>query len=418
MKKNNTICVIGLGYVGLPLAVSFANKFKVIGFDKNSERIDELLKFHDRTGEISRSELKKKGNIKYTSDTKDLSIANIYIVTVPTPVKNKNPDLSHLKNATKIISKYIKKNDYVIYESTVYPGVTETLIKDIIEKKTKLKLNKDFYAGYSPERINPSDKDKKLENIKKVVSGSNNLALNFVNKLYLSIIKAGTFKASSIAVAEAAKVIENAQRDINIAFINELAVIFNKLNLNFKDILEASSTKWNFLNFKPGLVGGHCIGVDPYYLTYISKKNGYSPKVILSGRKINDQMGIFIANDFKKKITNNKNKNILILGYTFKEDCSDVRNTKVFDLFISLRKTFSKIDIYDHKLIKSELSHDISKYFIKNIKKYYYDAIILAVPHKKFLKLGTKGIGKFLKKDGCIYDLKHVFKKDKNIYHL
>jgi UDP-N-acetyl-D-galactosamine dehydrogenase len=421
MVKNSTICIVGLGYVGLPLAAAFSKKYQVIGYDKNKLRIKELNNFYDRTGEITSSQLKKiKSRLILTANKKKIFQANIYIVTVPTPVKNKIPDLKYLEQATSLISKNLKKNDYVIYESTVYPGVTEDLVKNILSKKTKFVLNKDFYVGYSPERINPSDKIRKLENIVKVDSGSNEQAAQFIKKLYSSIIHARVFKAKSIQVAEAAKVIENAQRDINIAFINELSIIFNKMNLSLKDILKASSTKWNFLNFKPGLVGGHCIGVDPYYLAYISKKNYYYPKVILAGREINDKMGSVIVDDFINKIFQKRTnkKKILILGYTFKENCRDIRNTKVEDLFKNLKKKFKEVSIYDHMVIKSEVNKNLSRYFLTNIKNNYFDAIILAVPHKKFLELGKNGLFKYLNKDGKIYDIKHVLKEDKRIFYL
>ena len=420
MKKNKILAIIGLGYVGLPLAVAFSKKFKVIGYDNNKYRIHELKKNIDKTGEVTKQQLKNSKKLTLTSDQKDISSANIYVITVPTPVKNKKPDLRNLEDATKTVAKYLKKNDFVIYESTVYPGVTESLSKKILEKKTNLNLNKDFYIGYSPERINPSDKKNNLENIIKVVSGSNNYSKKIVTRLYSSIIKAGIHQAPSIKVAEAAKVIENAQRDLNIAFINELSIIFNNMNLSLKHILKASSTKWNFLNFKAGLVGGHCIGVDPYYLTHVSKQHGYIPKVILAGRKINNEMGQNIAKDFISKIfqSNFKSKRVLILGYTFKENCNDIRNTKVKDLFNSLKNKIKKIDIYDHLVIKSQINKKMSKFFINDIEYKKYHAIILAVPHKKFVKLGSEGLKKFLKKNGKIYDIKHVLEEGSSIYYL
>ncbi len=372
MKKiNPKICVIGLGYVGLPLAVAFSKKFKVVGYDVNKMRVEELKRNYDKTNEIEKEKLKKNKNLIFINNISDIKNIDFFVITVPTPIKNKKPDLKMIIEATKLVAKKIKKKNFVVYESTVYPGVTEDICSKIIENKSKLKLNKDFYIGYSPERINPSDKKRTIEKITKVTSGSNKYSADYIDKVYKQVITAGTYKAKSIKIAEAAKVIENTQRDLNIAFVNELGIIFNKLNINLNDVLKTAETKWNFLNFKPGLVGGHCIGVDPYYLTYKSRKEGYYPKTILSGRKINDQMAKYIAKDFQKKIFNNRNlssKKILILGYTFKEDCNDIRNSKVFDLFQALNKKHHIIHIYDPHVIKSELNKSIKLGFKKKTK--------------------------------------------------
>lgn len=337
---NNKIAIIGLGYVGLPLAVAFSKKFEVTGFDKNEERIISLKRNIDRTQEFSKKQI-KESKLNFTCDDKKLKDINIFIIAVPTPIyNNKIPDLRNLLAATKTVSRFLKKGDLVIFESTVYPGVTDDICIPILQKNSKLKLNHGFYCAYSPERINPGDKDKKLTNIVKVVSGSNIKTLNFVSSLYSKIIKAGIYKAESIKIAEAAKVIENTQRDLNIAFVNELTTIFSKMSISTYKVLKAASTKWNFLNFYPGLVGGHCIGVDPYYLTYKSIKLKYKPKVILSGRKTNDDMYKFLA----KKILNFKIQSkkkifsLLILGYTFKEDCNDIRNSQIPKLIEYLKK--------------------------------------------------------------------------------
>ncbi len=423
MKKiNPKICVIGLGYVGLPLAIAFSKKFKVIGYDVNRNRVNELKNYNDKTNEIKKEILKKNKNIIFVNNISEIKNIDFFVVTVPTPIKNKKPDLKMIINATKLVAKKIKKKNFVVYESTVYPGVTEDICSKIIENRSKLKLNRDFYIGYSPERINPSDKKRTIEKIIKVTSGSNKYAANYIDKVYKQVIQAGTYKAKSIKIAEAAKVIENTQRDLNIAFINELGIIFNKLNINLNDVLKTAETKWNFLNFKPGLVGGHCIGVDPYYLTYKSRQAGYYPKTILSGRKINDQMAKYIARDFQKKIFNKKNlnsKKILILGYTFKEDCNDIRNSKVLDLFKALKTKHKVVHVYDPHVIKSELNNFIKSSFKKNLNKNFYDAIIIAVKHKLFLKLGSKKILQFGKQKVCkIYDIKSIFKTNSRIINL
>lgn len=423
MKKiNPRICVIGLGYVGLPLAIAFSKKFQVTGYDISKNRVDELNRNYDKTNEIKKEILKNNKNIKFVQKISQIKNIDFFVITVPTPVKNKKPDLKMIIDATKLVAKKIKKNNFVVYESTVYPGVTEDICSKIIEKKSKLKLNKDFYIGYSPERINPSDKKRTIEKIIKVTSGSNKYSASYIDKVYKKVIKAGTYKAKSIKIAEAAKVIENTQRDLNIAFINELGLIFNRLNINLNEVLKTAGTKWNFLKFKPGLVGGHCIGVDPYYLTYKSRQVGYFPKTILSGRNINDEMPLHITRDFHKKLFNNKNlqlKKILILGCTFKEDCNDIRNSKVFDLFNILKKKHKIVHIYDPNVIVSELSKLIKQNFKKKPKLNFYDAIIIAVPHKYFIELGLKKIFRFGKNNNSkIYDIKSIFKPIDRVFHL
>jgi|TARA_B100001250_G_scaffold112819_1_gene95369 UDP-N-acetyl-D-glucosamine/UDP-N-acetyl-D-galactosamine dehydrogenase len=404
------ICVVGLGYVGLPLALAFSNKgIKVIGYDTSLKRIKQLLKAIDKNGEFSKKELKKNKNIIFTNKKTDIQKSNIYIITVPTPIKkNKTPNLAPLLKASKTVGEYLSINDLVIYESTVYPGCTEEKCIPVLEKNSGLEFNKEFYCGYSPERINPGDKKRKLADIVKVTSGSNKEIAIKVDKLYKKIIKAGTYLAPSIKVAEASKIIENVQRDVNISLMNELAIIFNRINVDTSEVLKASSTKWNFLDFKPGLVGGHCIGVDPYYLSYKAKQTGYSPNVILSGRKVNNKMGKHIANTIEKLILK-KNLNpikcrALILGITFKENCSDIRNSRIFDLYQELKKLEIKIDIYDPHAIKKEVLKDFKIKLLDSIDS-KYDIIILAVAHTKFLKMNLVN---FKTPNGIIYDIKSV----------
>jgi len=414
IKNNNIrIAVVGLGYVGLPLLNEFTKKFKCIGYDYKKERIEELKSNYDRTNQINKISLNK---LNFSYNLKDISKCNVFIVTVPTPIdKFKKPDLKHLKSATKSLTKILKKKDIIIYESTVYPGCTEDICAKIIEKKLKFKLNKDFFLGYSPERISPGEKQKNLRNIVKIVSGSNPEVTNFIDLLYKKIIKT-TYKCNSIKVAEAAKVIENTQRDLNIAFVNELSKIFAKLELNTQEVLNAASTKWNFIKYTPGIVGGHCIGVDPYYLTHISKKNNYDPKVILAGRKINDGMGAYIVKNFfkllKKKKINKKVNKILILGLTFKENCPDTRNSKVFDIINLLNKKNCEVDVFDPNVKENELEKmQVQFNLIKKIKKSYYDGLILAVKHKNFENFSSSVIKSFCKKNNVIYDLKNFFNK-------
>jgi UDP-N-acetyl-D-glucosamine/UDP-N-acetyl-D-galactosamine dehydrogenase len=385
------IGIIGLGYVGLPLAAEFGKVMDVVGFDINKDRIDELKKGFDRTREVDADELKASTMLAFSSDRSDLKKVNCFIVTVPTPVDDsKQPDLRPLISASKTVGSVLKKGDVVIYESTVYPGCTEEICVPVLEEVSGLKFNTDFFCGYSPERINPGDKLHRVTTIKKVTSGSTPEIAEKVDKLYKTIIKAGTHKASSIKVAEAAKVIENSQRDINIAFVNELALIFDRIGIDTHEVLDAAGTKWNFLPFKPGLVGGHCIGVDPYYLTHKAESLGYHSQVILAGRKINDNMGIYIANCViklmaKQDIAINK-ANVLVLGITFKEDCPDIRNSRVVDVIHELRSYGTQVDIYDPHAHAEEVKHEYGLTIIPSPEK-KYDAIVLAVGHKEFRDL-------------------------------
>jgi len=414
IKANYKICIIGLGYVGLPLAVEFAKKYRVIGLDIYQNRIDELNTAYDRTLELNESQLKEalSKDIKFTCDIDDIKDCNIYIVTVPTPIdKNNKPDLTPLLKASETIGKVLKKEDIVIYESTVYPGATEDDCVPVLEKISGLKFNQDFYCGYSPERINPGDKEHTVSKILKVTSGSTPEIGLKVDKLYTSIITAGTHLAPSIKVAEAAKVIENTQRDINIAFVNELAMLFNKMGIDTNAVLEAAGTKWNFLNFKPGLVGGHCIGVDPYYLTHKAQSFGYHPEMILAGRRINDNMGIYVANQVVKLMINKghtiKNSKVLVLGITFKENCPDIRNSRVIDVIEELKDFGCSIDVFDPLANKDEVKYEYDLDLLEtlNFKETKYDSIILAVAHDKFrtLDLNLENI--------IIYDIKSVLDK-------
>ena len=413
--KDKTIAVIGLGYVGLPLAVAFGEKFKTFGYDINENRIEQLKKYYDKTEEVSPEEIKKAKFLTFTWSISDIKNANIYIITVPTPIDiHKMPDLSAIKSATETVGKVLKKGDIVIYESTVYPGCTEEDCVPILEKISGLKYNVDFFCGYSPERINPGDKNHRLKNIIKVVSGSTPEITEEIAKLYETIIDAGVFKAKSIKVAEAAKVIENTQRDLNIALINELALIFDKLGINTKDVLEAAATKWNFLKFEPGLVGGHCIGVDPYYLTFKAQAIGYHPEVILAGRKINDEMGRYIAEKTVKLMIKSsktiKGSSTLIAGFTFKENCPDVRNTKVIDIYNELIDFGVKVDIFDPYADRSEAK----KYYNVEVKhklpEKKYDAIIIAVKHDIFFNtFSPEKIAKLINDKGILVDVKSIF---------
>ena len=413
MKSDTNIAIIGLGYVGLPLAVEFGKLFNTIGLDTKKTRINELLSGLDSTLEVDSQELRKAKKLKYTANINDTKGCNVYIITVPTPIDEFNkPDLSALKDATGSVAKILKLNDIVIYESTVYPGATEEVCVPILESISGLKFNKDFYCGYSPERINPGDKDHRLTSIKKVTSGSTQEIAEQIDLLYQKIIKAGTYKAESIKVAEAAKVIENTQRDVNIALINELALIFNKLNIDTQAVLNAAGTKWNFLKFWPGLVGGHCIGVDPYYLTYKALEVGYNPEMILAGRKINDDMARWIADNVIKLMIDKdisiSNSNILIMGLTFKENCPDLRNTKVIDLIREFKKNKCKVDVYDPWVNKSHTSIDKELNCIKNPKNNQYDAIVLAVAHDEFANMSFSQIRAFGKNISVIYDIKYL----------
>ena len=416
IPNSTKITVIGLGYVGLPLALAFSKKYKVVGFDINTSRVSELKDGQDSTNESQKNEL-LSSKILFTSSAEEILDSNFYIVTVPTPIDlNNKPDLQPLISASEIVANVINDGDTIIFESTVYPGATEEVCVPILEKISSLKYNENFFVGYSPERINPGDKKHRLSDIVKVTSGSNQDTLNKVDQLYASIISAGTYKASSIKVAEAAKVIENTQRDLNIALINELAIIFDKLQINTDEVLKAAETKWNFLPFKPGLVGGHCIGVDPYYLTHKSQELGYEPEVILAGRKLNDSMGKFIAErlitafeDDHMEISSTK---ILVMGLTFKENCPDLRNTKVIDVIDSLKHKGASLDIYDPWVNKSlaEEIYDIN--LVENLKKNTYDAILLCVAHNIFRNLGLEAIKEFGKEKHLVYDLKSMFASD------
>ena len=413
---NKKIGIIGLGYVGLPLAVEFSNKFNTVGFDINEKRVSELNNFIDKTLEIEKNILKEKigKKLKITSNIEDIKNCNYYILTVPTPVdENNNPDFSPLISASNLISKILKKNDIVIIESTVYPGATEEICVPALEANSNLKFNKDFYMGYSPERINPGDKINTLTNIVKVTSGSTEKIANDVDDLYSSIIKAGTFKASSIKVAEAAKVIENSQRDINIAFVNELSKIFNLIGIDTNEVIDAACSKWNFLNFRPGLVGGHCIGVDPYYLAQKSISLGYNPEIILSGRRLNDSMGKYIANQFIKlmilKEIDIKSSEVLILGFAFKENCPDYRNTKVIDIINELKSYNINITIVDSWVNKSDVEKEYKINIENKIPKKSYDSVLVAVSHDEYKKMDLK---QHLLKKHVIYDVKGCLDKE------
>ncbi len=411
------IAVIGLGYVGLPLAVEFGKKYPTLGFDINTKRVDELKQGHDFTLEVSSEELSDSAYISYSCDIESLRQCNVYIVTVPTPIdEHKQPDLTPLVKASQMLAKVIKQGDIVIYESTVYPGATEEVCIPQIEKNSDLVFNKDFFAGYSPERINPGDKEHRVTNILKVTSGSNEEIADFIDSLYGSIITAGTYKASSIQVAEAAKVIENTQRDLNIALINELAVIFNKLNIDTEEVLKAAGTKWNFLPFRPGLVGGHCIGVDPYYLTHKAQSIGYNPEVILAGRRINDGMGSYVVSQLvktmiKRNISVNA-ANVLVMGLTFKENCPDVRNTKIVDILAELAEYNTNVDVYDPWVNPEEAKHEYNVDLIDKPNSKYYDAVIFAVAHDEFKALSNSDIKGLMKPEHVIYDLKYMLDSD------
>ena len=412
--KNKIISVIGLGYVGLPLAVEFGKHYKTIGFDINSQRISDLKEGKDRTLELNKTEIDEAANLLFSSSNKDIENCDIYIITVPTPVNSNNqPDFGPIKTASKLVGSVLSAGNYVIYESTVYPGATEEVCVPILEKISQLSFNKDFFCGYSPERINPGDKEHTLTKIIKVTSGSTPAAAETINMLYNSIITAGTFKASSIKVAEAAKVIENTQRDVNIGLINELSIIFDKLDIKTDEVLEAAGTKWNFLNFKPGLVGGHCIGVDPYYLTYKAQALGYHPEIILAGRRINDSMSHHISDKiiktFLKKGIQIEGSKVLIMGLTFKENCPDLRNAKTFDVIKSLQNFDVVVDCHDPWVEEKDLKQYGFINYVHTPKKDFYDCVLLAVGHQAFKKLGADKIRGFCNADGTIFDIKSIF---------
>lgn len=417
MISECKVAIVGLGYVGLPLAVEFGKKIPTLGFDINQTRVSELLAGIDSTLETSREELSQATMLTCTSDDSLLASYNVYIVTVPTPIDgSKNPDLSPVKSATSLIASYLKEGDIVIYESTVYPGATEEVCVPILEKISGLTFNQHFFCGYSPERINPGDKERRLTNILKITSGSTPEIATIVDDLYNSIITAGTHKASSIKVAEAAKVIENTQRDINIALVNELALIFNRVGIDTQEVLEAAGTKWNFLPFRPGLVGGHCIGVDPYYLTHKAEALGYHPQLISAARRINNYMGVFVVGEVVKlmamKGISIVNSKVLMLGLTFKENCPDLRNTRVVEMVNELNIYHANVDIYDPWVSKEEAKHEYGIDVIDKPEVETYDAIIIAVSHDQFKKMGAHGIRALGKNNHVIYDIKYLLPSD------
>lgn len=411
--KNTHIAIIGLGYVGLPLAVEFGKKYPVLGFDINKARLAELSKGHDSTLEVDDHELAEAKHLTFSSSLDDLKACNVFIVTVPTPInKHKQPDLTPLIKASETIGKVLKQGDIVIYESTVYPGATEEDCVPVLERVSGLTFNKDFFCGYSPERINPGDKEHRVTTILKVTSGSTPEVAETVDQLYRSIITVGTHKASSIKVAEAAKVIENTQRDVNIGLINELALIFNRLGIDTEEVLKAAGTKWNFLPFRPGLVGGHCIGVDPYYLTHKAQSVGYHPEIILAGRRLNDGMGAYVASQLVKVMLKKRiqveGSRVLVLGLTFKENCPDLRNTKVVDIIDELQDYGVSVDCYDPWINATEAQHEYGITPVSEPVAGVYDGIVLAVAHKEFTAMGAEKIRALGKPVHVLYDLKYV----------
>ncbi len=415
--SRHVIGVIGLGYVGLPLAVEFGKKYRTVGFDNNPVRIRELQAGRDVTREASREELKAARKLRFSAQAKALRPCNVYIVTVPTPIDQyKRPDLNPLLKASETVGRLLKKGDVVIYESTVYPGCTEEVCVPVLEQYSSLRFNKDFFCGYSPERINPGDKQHRLTGIKKITSGSTPRIADFVNALYASIITAGTHQASSIKVAEAAKVIENTQRDVNIALINELSVIFKRIGIDTEEVLQAAGTKWNFLPFRPGLVGGHCIGVDPYYLTHKATEIGYHPEMILAGRRINDGMGAYVAQQIFKLMAARRimvaDAKVLILGLAFKENCPDLRNSKVMDVIGEFKRFDARVDVYDPWIDAAAAHHEYGIRPIAAPKNAQYDVIVLAVAHDEFKTLGVRSIRRWAKPVHVLYDVKHAFARD------
>lgn len=411
--ENLKLGIIGLGYVGLPLAVEFGKKLSVVGFDIHQKRIEELRNGQDHTLEVSPEELVQAINLTYSADLEDLKNCNFFIVTVPTPIDDyKQPDLTPLIKASTSIGKVLKKGDIVVYESTVYPGATEEACIPVLEQVSSLKFNVDFFAGYSPERINPGDKLHRVTNILKITSGSTPEIADFVDQVYNLVIEAGTHKAPSIKVAEAAKVIENTQRDVNIALINELAVIFNKMGIDTEEVLKAAGTKWNFLPFRPGLVGGHCIGVDPYYLTHKAQSIGYHPEIILAGRRLNDGMGAYVVTQLVKAMIKKKiqveGAKVLVLGLSFKENCPDIRNTKVVDIIKELQEYNITVDVYDPWISSEEAQHEYGITPVTAVSDVCYDAMILAVAHDQFKQMGEAGIRALGKTNHVLYDLKYV----------
>jgi UDP-N-acetyl-D-galactosamine dehydrogenase len=413
------LAIVGLGYVGLPLAVEFGRVRSVVGFDINQRRIDELISGNDRTLEVAPEELHAAHFLSYTTQVDELRLCNCYIVTVPTPLtEHKQPDLMPLIIASQIVGKVLKKGDIVIYESTVFPGATEEDCVPVLEKSSGLKYNNDFYCGYSPERINPGDKEHRVASIKKITSGSTREVADLVDTLYREVITAGTHKAETIRIAEAAKVIENTQRDLNIALINELAIIFNKMGIDTEAVLRAAGSKWNFLPFRPGLVGGHCIGVDPYYLTHKAQAVGYHPEIILAGRRLNDGMGCYVVSQLVKAMTRRKlqkgNSKVLVMGLTFKENCPDIRNTRIVDIVSELKDYNCTVDVYDPWVIVSDAQCEYGITPISYPQPCTYDAIILAVAHHQFKALGAAAIRNFGKSNHILYDLKYVLSSDES----
>jgi UDP-N-acetyl-D-galactosamine dehydrogenase len=408
-----TLGIIGLGYVGLPLAVEFGKKYQTIGFDINPARIAELNAGRDSTLEVTAKELRHDTRLSFTGISGELAAVNVFIVTVPTPIdEHKRPDLTPLRNACITIGPILKPGDVVIFESTVYPGATEEVCVPILEQESGLKFNEDFFAGYSPERINPGDREHRLPSIKKVTAGSTPEVAEFIDGLYRSIITAGTHKASSIRVAEAAKVIENTQRDVNIALINEFAMLFNRLGLDTEEVLQAAGTKWNFLHFRPGLVGGHCIGVDPYYLTFKAAEAGYHPEIILAGRRLNDAMGAYVVEQVARLMTQRRihvvDARVLVMGLTFKENCPDLRNTRVIDIINGFASLHANVDVYDPWVNSDDASKEYGVTMVDEPKPGGYDAIIMAVPHKQFENLGVKNIRSYGKPVHVLYDVKYL----------
>ncbi len=415
--KDIRIGIIGLGYVGLPLAVEFGKKYPTVGYDINTNRVSSLARGEDSTLECSPEELASAGQLRFTSNAAEISDCNFYIVTVPTPVGESNrPVLTPLKSASQILGRVISRGDTVVYESTVYPGATEEYCVPFIEEESKLKMNEDFFVGYSPERINPGDKERRLPSIPKVTSGSTPEAADYVDQVYRSIITAGTHKAPSIKVAEASKVIENTQRDVNIALVNELAMIFERVGIDTEDVLKAAGTKWNFLNFRPGLVGGHCIGVDPYYLTFKAQRLGYHPQMILACRRINDNMPLYVAGQVIKKMLEKsiqpRGAKVLVLGLTFKENCPDIRNSKVLDIISEMASYGCNVDVFDPWVDPKEVRKHSDIDLVKEPKKGEYDVVVIAVAHDTFRELGEKGIKAFCKDNSVLYDIKYVLPSD------
>jgi len=406
--------VVGLGYVGLPLAVEFGKHFETIGFDVNPQRIAQLRKGRDTTLEVSRAELRAAERLTFTTDLQRLRRCRVFLVTVPTPIDGyKRPDLTPLVRASESVGAVLSKGTVVIYESTVYPGCTEEVCVPILERVSGLKFNRDFFAGYSPERINPGDKEHRLTTIRKVTSGSTPEIADFVDELYGIIVTAGTHKTSSIRVAEAAKVIENTQRDVNIALINELALIFNRLGIDTEEVLNAAGSKWNFLPFRPGLVGGHCIGVDPYYLTHKAQEIGYHPEMILAGRRLNDNMALHVAAQITRLMAARrihvKGARVLVLGITFKENCPDIRNSKVADVVRELDKQGALVEVFDPWASAAECRHEYGLALVRELKPGRYDAAVIAVAHRQFRELGAKGVRRLCRRKHVVYDIKHVF---------